>query len=62
MSRTITINERQMAAVFAEWDRRFRDNPSEFIDFAEHLLKGDAITYGDMASAYFITLFDEVIK
>lgn len=45
---------------FTEWDRRYRENPEEFISEAYRLLKQDATTYGELATPYFINLLEEM--
>lgn len=50
----------QLAAAFTEWDRRYRENPEEFMSQAVHLLKCDAKTYGDAAAPYFDKICQEL--
>lgn len=50
----------QAAAIFTEWDRRYRENPDEFWSSVEHLLQNTPETYGDQAAAYFLILLAEL--
>lgn len=47
---------------FAEWDRRYREDPENFMSEVEHLLQNTATTYGVLCSAYFIELLNELAK
>jgi hypothetical protein len=55
---TITVNERQLAAAFTEWDRRFREEPERFESEAVHLLKGTPESYGEACAPYLIALLN----
>jgi hypothetical protein len=46
--------------VFTEWDRRYRENPREFMTEVEHLLGHTPETYGEGAAAYFVGLLNEL--
>lgn len=51
------------AAAFAEWDRRFRQNPEDFADTLVRILKGGSPeSYGDSCAIYFTALLDELGK
>lgn len=56
----ITASEKQICAAFTEWDRRFRENPEQFMSQAESLLKGTPASYGDAATPYFLSILREV--
>ena len=44
---------------FTEWDRRYRENPDEFMSVVDHLLKETPYTYGKGAALYFMELLKE---
>lgn len=49
----------QLAAVFAEWERRFReDNRAFCTDFEK--FSASAESYGDACAPYFLALFAEL--
>jgi len=56
----ITLDEQALASVFEEWDRRWRENPQDFLDLVTHLTKGTPLTYGQACAPYFIKLAMEV--
>jgi hypothetical protein len=45
---------------FAEWDRRYRENPREFLTSVEHLLGHTPETYGEACAAYMVVLLNEL--
>lgn len=45
---------------FTEWDRRYRNNPREFMSTAEHLLQETPYSYGKACALYFNKLMDEI--
>ena len=58
----MNITKKQMVDAFTEWDKRFRENPEDFENFAVSLLQGDPESYGDAAAPYFISLVKELSK
>lgn len=48
------ITKGQMKNAFSAWDKRYRENPEEFMTEVQHLLHTTPDTYGDIASVYFI--------
>jgi hypothetical protein len=54
------MDHEQAAAAFAEWDRRYREEPERFMSEAEHLLRETPDTYGDKAAAYFLYILGEL--
>lgn len=45
---------------FAEWDRRYRENPEKFRSDFARITKGvTTAEYGESAAAYFTSLLDE---
>lgn len=48
------------AGLFEEWDRRYRENPEQFMSEATHLLRHTPTTYGEAAAAYFFFLAEEM--
>ena len=57
----IVLNEDELADIFQEWDRRYRNDPESFENEAKRLLNGTPYTYGRSASKYFINLLDEMV-
>lgn len=47
-------------SAFTEWDRRYRENPDEFMSAVEHLLGHTPETYGEAAGAYMTGLLNEL--
>lgn len=58
LGRTIHMDE--VAKVFEEWDRRWRENPQEFTDLVTHLTKETPLTYGQACAPYFFKLLEEI--
>lgn len=58
----VTTSVQSICAAFQEWDRRFREDPDDFENFATHLLQGDCVTYGEEAGAYFLNVLEDVSK
>lgn len=53
---TLHVTHDQLAEAFAEWDRRYREKPDEFMSIVEHLLKSTPATYGESCAVYFAAL------
>lgn len=50
-----------LAAVFTEWDRRYREDPEGYESDVARLLRGqEPEEYGDGAAAYFVELAAEL--
>jgi hypothetical protein len=45
---------------FEEWERRYRENPKQFMTDVEHLLGHTPKTYGEACAAYFVGLLNEL--
>jgi hypothetical protein len=52
----ITLDEQALASIFEEWDRRWRENPQEFMDLVTHFTKNTPLTYGQACAPYFVKL------
>lgn len=50
----------QICAAFTEWDRRYRENPDQFMSEAVHLLKETPQNYGESATPYFLKILSEI--
>jgi hypothetical protein len=59
MKTTITITEKEIEAVFAEWARRWREEPERFQN-ETHRLRGSSEGYGEAATEYFIQIWQEL--
>jgi hypothetical protein len=58
----IRISREEIAIVFTEWDRRWRENPQEFTDLVTHLTKETPLSYGQACAPYFIKLAKELLE
>lgn len=45
---------------FAEWDKRYRENPRQFMTDVAHLLGHTPTSYGEACAAYFVALLNEL--
>ena len=54
------MTEREIAAAFTEWDRRYRVDPEAFQSEAARLLKGTPQSYGDHCAPYFLQIISEL--
>lgn len=50
----------ELRAVFTEWDRRYRADPTGFMTEVEHLLGNTEQSYGAACGAYFEKLYNEM--
>lgn len=57
---SVILTVEQLAAAFELWDKRYRENPEEYVDIATHLLYSDPQTYGEEAANYFYSLVQEL--
>lgn len=57
---SVTATERELAAAFTEWDRRYREEPERFWSEVRHLTKETPETYGDVAAPYLVKLLREL--
>lgn len=57
---SVEVTETHLAAVFTEWDRRYREEPERFEAEASRLLRGTPETYGESCAPYFLELLAEV--
>jgi len=57
----VTINRNNAAAIFAEWERRYRENPSQFMQDTERFSTGTD-TYGGLCADMFFGLRQEVTR
>lgn len=53
------MSQDEMARVFTEWERRYRETPEEFTTEFEHAAMG-IDEYGARAAAYFVALATEL--
>ncbi len=56
----ICLTEERLEDAFTECDRRYRENPEQFMSEASHLLHETAETYGAACAPYFMQILDEV--
>jgi len=57
----VTATQKELAAAFTEWDRRYREDPDRFMSEAKHLLKGTPKTYGEACAPYLIALLAGIV-
>ena len=55
--KTMLPDREQLANAFAEWERNWRENPSEYTD-EQTRLSLECTTYGELAAAYFTKLLE----
>lgn len=60
MPASTAFTDKQLAAAFTEWDRRYREEPDRFQSEAAHLLKDTPETYGAACAPYFRQILGEV--
>ena len=55
------MTKEQMEAVFAEWDRRYREDPGAFEADVTRYLRGDTTEdYGEQATATFLGIAEDL--
>ena len=55
-TKALVVTGGQMAGAFTEWERRYREDPDEFMSEAHKLLKESPETYGEACAPYFIEI------
>lgn len=50
----------ELIDAFAEWDRRYREEPERFMSEVEHLLRTTPEGYGELAGRYFVKIVGEM--
>jgi hypothetical protein len=60
IERLYAVTQKQLAAAFTEWDRRYRDEPERFMSEAQHLLKETPETYGEACAPYLLMILGEL--
>jgi len=50
------VSLEQAQEIFAEWDRRYREEPETFMNEVEHLLRETPESYGEACGVYFFEL------
>lgn len=58
---TVHASEKELAAAFTEWDRRYREEPERFEAEAVRLLKGTPESYGEACAPYLIALLEGTV-
>jgi len=54
------ITQDELAAVFTEWERRYREEPERFQSEATKLLRETPETYGQACAPYFLFILNEL--
>lgn len=57
-NQTISVTANQIRRAFTEWDKRYRENPEQFMNEAYRLLYEDEEDYGNAVTPYFIDLLE----
>jgi hypothetical protein len=57
----LVATERELAAAFTEWERRYREEPERFMSEAQKLLKETPESYGEACAPYLIALLEGTI-
>ena len=60
MSGKIEVNQEELAKVFTEWERRYREEPERFQSEAVKLLRETPESYGEAAAPYFVFILNEM--
>ena len=60
MSEKNEVNQEELAKVFTEWERRYREEPERFQSEAVKLLRETPESYGEAAAPYFIFILNEM--
>jgi len=60
MDEKIEITQEQLAKVFTEWERRYREEPEASQSEAEKLLHETPETYGEACAPYFVFILKEM--
>lgn len=60
MSEKIEITQKELAKVFTEWERRYREDPEAFQSEAAKLLHETPETYGEACAPYFVFIFQQM--
>ena len=58
--KAIVASERELAAAFTEWERRYREQPERFQSEAVKLLKETPKTYGEACARTLIQILREL--
>ncbi len=58
----VCLTEERLAAAFTEWDRRYRENPEQFMSEAAHLLQETPATYGAACAPYFMQILEDIAE
>ncbi len=60
MSEKIEVTQEELAKVFTEWERRYREEPEAFQSEAAKLLHETPETYGEAAAPYFVFILQQM--
>ena len=60
MEEIIEATMGELIRTFTEWDRRYRENPEQFVSEAVLLLKETPESYGDLAGPYFVSVLNDI--
>ena len=52
--------QEQLAELFTEWERRYREEPAKFMSDVERYTVTTPATYGDLCAAYFLGLGKDI--
>jgi hypothetical protein len=50
----------ELAVLFTEWERRYREEPARFMSDVERFTQWMPTTYGELCAAYLLLLVEEL--
>jgi hypothetical protein len=56
----MVIEKSEIEKIFTEWDRRYRENPEDFMNIVDHLIRDTPYSYGKACASYFCELAKEI--
>lgn len=56
----LTVTETELAKAFTEWERRYREEPDDFLSEAKKLLTRSPETYGEACAPYLMQIIREL--
>ena len=59
METTVEVTQSELAAAFTEWDRRYREEPEQFMAEARRLLHETPASYGEACAPYLLAILAE---
>jgi hypothetical protein len=54
------VTTKELASIFTEWERRYREEPERFMSEGRKLLRETPATYGEACAPYFEQIAKEI--